>query len=413
METDLTARLKNIWTSPELQQILRVYQQHDAELRLVGGCVRDAVMDLPVGDIDLASGALPEQGMAWLQEAGIHVVPTGIKHGTLTAVINRTPYEITTLRRDVMTDGRHAVVAFGTSWAEDAQRRDFTMNGLSCDPAGQIADHVGGLADIADGRIRFIGDAEQRCREDYLRILRLFRFWARFGKLALDDTTLDAVAQCADGLAGLSAQRVWCEIKKLLATPRADEAVDVMQRNGILTAVLKDQFYKTEQLAVLADTETACADIPVSTTALRRLATLCSYRTQTGWTIDRHGLQTCFALSNAESDYLRDLHKIGQAVLWWTDRLMAALATFDRAVVIDACLMTVALGHENMAALHAVLPDLLAVASPVFPVTANDVMTEKALQPGPELGRALNKMRDYWLETNCVATKDECLNILI
>ena len=175
--------------------------------KFVGGCVRDALLGIAGGDSDLATNARPDDGVRWLTEAGIKTVPTGIAHGTITAIIGGKPYEITTLRKDVATDGRHADVAFGTSWADDAQRRDFTMNGLFCDFDSVIEDHIAGLRDLHSGIVRFIGDAETRCREDYLRILRLFRFWARFGRQPLTAETLQAVRLAADGLTGLSKQR--------------------------------------------------------------------------------------------------------------------------------------------------------------------------------------------------------------
>lgn len=410
---DQTTRLHSLSQDINVQQLRAIYARHGAEIRFVGGCVRDVMMGLPVGDRDLATTARPDQGMAWLQDAGIVVKPTGIKHGTITAIIDAQPFEITTLRRDVKTDGRHAEVVFGTSWDDDAKRRDFTVNGLSCDMDGQLYDTVGGLADLQTGRIRFIGDATKRITEDYLRILRLFRFWARFGQQPIDNATLNAVNEQTDGLQYLSAQRVWTELRKVLAVPRAGEAFRLMQDYGVLPSLFDGQYYKTEQLSAFCMVEDAIALAPENdpTTALRRLAALFAYRTQQGWTIDWSMLRDRLQLSNREADHLRALDRVGQAGVWWTGHLLAALAEFGRTVVIDICLLSVALGHETQADLEATLPDLLSVAIPVFPVTSGDLMA-LGHQPGPQIGQLMAKIRNYWLDTNCQASRDDCLALI-
>lgn len=207
--------------------------------RFVGGCVRNALLGQPVDDIDIATQLTPEQTLAALKAAGLKAVPTGIEHGTVTAVSGGRPYEITTLRRDVATDGRRAVVAFTTDWAEDAARRDFGLNALYADAAGALFDPTGrGLADLAARRIVFVGDAETRIREDYLRILRFFRFHAWYGRGDPDAEGLRACRDNVDGLARLSAERVSKELLKLLAAPDPRPAVRAMDEAGVLSAVL-------------------------------------------------------------------------------------------------------------------------------------------------------------------------------
>ena len=209
--------------------------------RFVGGCVRNSLLGQPVDDIDIATRLRPEETMAALQAAGLKVVPTGLEHGTVTGVSERKPYEITTLRRDVETDGRRAVVAFTEDWAEDAARRDFRLNALYADAAGTVFDPTGGgLADAAEGRIVFVGEAETRIREDYLRILRFFRFQAWYGRGQPDATGLAACAALKAGMAQLSAERVSKELLKLLAARDPRSTVRAMAETGVLGQVLPD-----------------------------------------------------------------------------------------------------------------------------------------------------------------------------
>lgn len=227
--------------------------------RFVGGCVRNALLGQPVDDIDIATQLTPEQTLAALKAAGLKAVPTGIEHGTVTAVSGGRPYEITTLRRDVATDGRRAVVAFTADWAEDAARRDFGLNALYADAAGGLFDPTGrGLADLAARRIVFVGDAETRIREDYLRILRFFRFHAWYGRGDPDAEGLRACRDNVDGLARLSAERVSKELLKLLAAPDPRAAVRAMDEAGVLSAVLPS----TAGLS-LFETLAAISDDPV------------------------------------------------------------------------------------------------------------------------------------------------------
>ncbi|WP_409515215.1 CCA tRNA nucleotidyltransferase, partial [Brevundimonas sp.] len=207
--------------------------------RFVGGCVRNSLLDQPVDDIDIATRLTPDQTMAALKAAGLKAVPTGVEHGTVTGVSERRPYEITTLRRDVETDGRRAVVAFTQDWAQDAARRDFRLNALYADAAGQVFDPTGGgLADAAAGRIVFVGEAQTRIREDYLRILRFFRFYAWYGRGAPDAAGLAACAALKAGMDRLSAERVSKELLKLLAAPDPRSAVQAMAEAGVLDRVL-------------------------------------------------------------------------------------------------------------------------------------------------------------------------------
>jgi poly(A) polymerase len=209
--------------------------------RLVGGCVRDAVLGKLAHDIDIATQLAPEAVIAALQAAGIKVVPTGLAHGTVTAIPAGKPVEVTTLRTDVATDGRYAEVVFTDDWLADAQRRDLTMNALYCDAQGHVFDPVGtGVADAKAGRVRFVGDAETRVTEDYLRIMRFFRFHAFYGKGPLDPVALAACAAHQGGIARLSVERVWMELKRLLAAPDPRVVLSAMAETGVLAAILPE-----------------------------------------------------------------------------------------------------------------------------------------------------------------------------
>ncbi len=221
-----------------IARLLTLLDRDGEEARVVGGAVRNALMELPVGEIDVATTAVPQEVVRRVEAAGFKAKPTGIEHGTVTAIIDGRPFEVTTLRQDVETFGRKAKVAFGRDWKADAQRRDFTINALSVSADGEIYDYVGGLADIAAQRVLFIGDPGQRIAEDYLRILRFFRFHAWYGNGAPDAAGLHACIAARSGLDTLSRERVRMEMLKLLLAPHATPTLAVMAEAGILGTVL-------------------------------------------------------------------------------------------------------------------------------------------------------------------------------
>ncbi len=223
--------------SPALAKVFAAFAKAAVEVRVVGGATRNALLGRAISDIDLATPALPEVVTEIATKDGLAVHPTGIEHGTVTVVADGVAFEVTTLRRDVETDGRRAVVAFTDDWQEDAKRRDFTINAIYVAPDGTIFDPVGGLADLKDLRVRFIGGANDRIREDYLRILRFFRFTAEFAKGAPDAAGLAACTSLKSGLSQLSAERVGTEIMKLIDASRAAEIAEVMASSGILEIV--------------------------------------------------------------------------------------------------------------------------------------------------------------------------------
>jgi tRNA nucleotidyltransferase/poly(A) polymerase len=225
---------------PGLQSLLAVLSAEGEEARIAGGAVRNALLGEPVADVDVATTTLPEETVRRAEAAGFRAVPTGIEHGTVTVLAQGRPVEVTTLRADVETDGRRATVCFGRDWQADAGRRDFTINALYAKADGTVVDLVGGVADIGEKRLRFIGDAEARIREDFLRILRFFRFFAWYGAGRPDAEGLKACARLKDGLARLSAERVWSELRKLLRAPDPSRALLWMRQAGVLSAVLPE-----------------------------------------------------------------------------------------------------------------------------------------------------------------------------
>jgi len=222
----------------DLQKLLAVLCEGGEEARIAGGAVRNTLLGQPVTDVDIAATTLPDETARRAEAAGFKAVPTGAEHGTITVVASSKPYEVTTLRDDIETDGRRAKVRFGRDWKRDAERRDFTINALYATGAGDVIDLVGGLADLERHIVRFIGEPELRIREDFLRILRFFRFFALYGQGRPDAEGLKACARLKDGLDLLSAERVWAELKKLLVAPDPARALLWMRQASVLTRTL-------------------------------------------------------------------------------------------------------------------------------------------------------------------------------
>ena len=255
-------------TAPETRAVIAALTAEGAEVRFVGGCVRDALAGHPVKDIDLATPDRPEKVLALLEAAGLKAVPTGLDHGTVTAISGHRPFEITTLRRDVQTDGRRAVVAFTDDWEADAARRDLTFNALSCSPDGRLFDFFGGYDDLLAGRVRFVGDPRARIREDYLRLLRFFRFQAHYGRLPPDPEILAVARELVPELAGLSGERIRAELLRLLEAPDPLPVLEIMIADRILESILPE----IAGTAVLAGLLTL--DLPEAADPVLRLGAL-------------------------------------------------------------------------------------------------------------------------------------------
>lgn len=349
--------------------------------RFVGGCVRNALIGAPIDDIDIATSLTPDAVVAALKTAGLRSVPTGIEHGTVTAISERQPFEITTLRRDVSTDGRRATVAFTTDWAQDAGRRDFRLNALYADAEGVILDPTGqGYDDAMAGRIVFVGEPEERIREDYLRILRFYRFYAWYGRGAPDAAAVEACAALAEGVEQLSAERVSKELLKLLAAPDPRPAVRLMAEAGVLGRVLGSTF----DLALFE----AMTDL--SGDALLRLSALLP-----GDPAKVAHVARALRLSNTQRDRLVEAVS-GEATTTLTrPQARKVLYRDGRQAFEDRVMRAWAAGGDTEAS-----RELLALAQdwtrPVMPVGGRD-LARLGLTPGPETGQVLKAFEDGWI----------------
>ena len=364
--------------------------------RLVGGCVRDAIAGRAVADIDLATPEPPDAVTRALQGAGLRAVPTGLDHGTVTAVSGGRGFEVTTLRRDQATDGRHAQVAWTADWQEDAARRDFTMNAMSILPDGAVYDYFDGVADLRAGRVRFVGDPAARIGEDYLRILRFFRFHARYGHGEPDAAALDALRGGVPGLARLSPERIWSELKRILLTPDPRGAIRLMDGLGVLSAVLPGPF-DLARLDRLLD-----AGGPAD--PLLRLAALVP-----GAGLD---LAARLRMSVAERDRLVAWAGPPPAPGMDDDALRRLLADAPPNAVPGRAWLAGARKPEGFAADAgpdwASLRERLAVlARPVFPLEGRDALA-LGVPPGPGVGELLRAVRAWWMEGGCRAGAAAC-----
>lgn len=371
-------------------RVLQLLNADGEEARVVGGAVRNALLDLVPGDIDIATTALPEEVMRRAKSAGIKSVPTGVDHGTVTLVIDGHPYEVTTLREDTETFGRKAKVAFGRDWVRDAERRDFTMNGLSVDAAGVVYDYVGGIADAAARRVRFIGDPDQRIAEDYLRILRFFRIHAAFGAGTPDRDGYLACIRGRAGLASLSAERVRMEMLKLLVAGGASAAVLAMAEGGLLQALIGGVAY-TGPMATMIAIE---RELGLPTSSTRRLAALTVAVTE-----DAKRVAARLRLSNAEA---KAMDSMGHR--WW--RFAAADEAHARRLLYrlgaeryhDRVLLSWArAGGDVRSSRWRTLAELSQRwTPPKFPLRAADFIA-RGMVEGPALGHVLTLAEDAWL----------------
>jgi tRNA nucleotidyltransferase/poly(A) polymerase len=373
-----------------LADLLATLDRDGEEARVVGGAVRNALLGLPQGEIDVATTAGPAEVTRRAEAAGFKAVPTGFDHGTVTVVIDGTPFEVTTLREDVETFGRHATVKFGRDWKRDAERRDFTMNALSLSVDGEVHDYVGGLADLRAGHVRFIGEAAARIAEDYLRILRFFRFHAYYGEGAPDAEGLHAALVARARLEKLSRERVRMELLKLLLAPRAVPALAVMAETGLLGPVLGGVPYLAS-FSNLAKVEVAAG---LSPDATRRLGALGVWVAE-----DAERLWQRLRLSNAEHERLAALHG------WW--RVSPAIGDAAARELIyrigpDSFINRVLLAwsrsdanaHDAAWRELATLPQRW--AAPVFPLRAADFIA-RGVEKGPVLGAALARAERAWI----------------
>jgi tRNA nucleotidyltransferase/poly(A) polymerase len=378
--------------APAVRRVFALLSGDGEEARVVGGAVRNALMGLPVIDVDFGTTATPDRVAARAKAAGIKAAPTGVEHGTLTLVVEGRPFEVTTLREDIKTDGRHAVVRFGTDWDADARRRDFTVNALSVDADGKVYDPVGGYEDVIAGRIRFIGDPDRRIAEDRLRILRFFRFHAEYGKGDIDAVGLAAVTRARGGLRDLSAERIGQEMRRLMVAPRAAETVTLMQEAGILPIVLAGIGYlgPFDRLVRFE----AAVGLP-ATVPLRLAALACRIEE------DVLRLTERLRLTNAERDRMLRALAAARSLTPPPNARGARRALYRHGAVAFRDGAALAFAWSDAASDDPVWRELATLpdrwTAPKFPLSGRDIVAG-GRPPGPAVGALLAAVEAWWID---------------
>lgn len=373
------------------QPIYQAYSKNGMDIRLVGGCVRDALLGKIAQDIDLATPALPSQGMSLLKGLGFTCIPTGIDHGTFTVVIDHQPFEITTLRQDLETDGRYATIAFTDNWKMDASRRDLTINALFADFKGKIYDYFEGIEDLKKGHIRFIGNAEMRIQEDYLRLLRLFRFHAWYGKCPLDSPTLQICRSYANHLFLLSKERITKEILRLLEASNPFSTLQQMAESAILPNLFSLSFLPFLHRLLSAEQE-----LSIPPFSLRRFAV---------FSPDLSFLR----LSNADTSYFTRQSIFQQENLLKAPQRNYLLSLYPKKEIQDALLLYYARNADfSFSALQEIINEINTAPFPSFPLTGNHLQ-HLGLAPGPQFKIILDHCRRWWAENNCQPSYPDCI----
>ncbi|GGB05095.1 cytidine(C)-cytidine(C)-adenosine (A)]-adding enzyme [Brucella endophytica] len=385
-----------------LQALLAALCEGGEEARIVGGAVRNTLIGEKVGDIDIATTTLPDETARRATALGFKAVPTGIDHGTVTVVAAGKPYEVTTLRADVETDGRRAKVAFGRDWKADAERRDFTINALYARADGTVIDPAGGLKDIEARTLRFIGDAETRIREDYLRILRFFRFFAWYGSGRPETQGLKACNRLKDGLTGLSKERVWEEIKKLLLAPDPSRALLWMRQTGVLTLILPEsEKWGIDAIHGLVRAE---QDLGWPADPLLRLMSIVPPNAER-----MEALGARLKMSNAERARLEAWARAGTVGPEFSEQALKKIvyrgnkqAVRDRIQLVYAAARQEAIGSDKAMIRAGGFARLLEAVdgyeAPVFPVTGGDLLA-LGVKKGPRLGEMLRSLETIWIDS--------------
>jgi len=374
--------------SPELRLLAEKFGKRGFGMRLVGGCVRDLLAGKTPKDVDLCTDANPDEAVAIYRELGVRHIATGLEHGTITLVLNDVSYEITSLREDVATDGRRAVVRYTRDWTVDSNRRDFTINSMSMTLDGHLFDHFGGARDLREGRVRFVGDADTRIKEDYLRILRWFRFTARFGK-EYDADALAAVRKHSAGLRGISVERIWSEVKQIITGPNGVPTVYDMWN-----AVTLGHHWGLVGFPRGAPWHGYPGDPPIPVTTNPVTLMVCMWGGEVpgvlkNWKASREEIDLAQYLVRSDRDWkgknpFREMAVHGVSREW--ARELAAL--------------------QNLSAMEMAMLDAWTV--PEFPVTGYDLI-RLGMRPGPLYGVTLDSLRNLWADSGYTATKEQLL----
>ena len=372
-----TTAFKELMT-PELKKLGTVFNKAGHEIRLVGGVVRDLALKKFPKDVDLATDANPNDVVELLDKNNIKNKPTGIEHGTITAIINKTPYEITTLRADKETDGRRAKVQFVKEWKQDAERRDLTYNAMSLDFKGKLYDYFGGMDDLQDKVSAFVGDPDERIKEDFLRILRYFRFQSKLEDPKWDQNTIKAIANNADDLKRISVERIWSELKKMLVSRNVEESLRYMGQTGVAKAI----------------------DLPVENASMiKRLAKTDDPIVPLAVLVDDITLAETWKMSKEETQLLRFLVQNKKTSLTKESAIDFIHDGYSKKMVLDL------INLQGKKALDDVVRNYEA---PQFPVQGRDLIA-KGMKPGVDVGRQLAQLRDKWKASGYKLSKDKLL----
>lgn len=383
---------------PESKQVLGAISEANGTAKFVGGCVRDALLGIPSDDIDICTDLMPSDTIAALEKKSIRVIPTGLSHGTVTAVIDTRHFEITTLRVDIQSHGRHADVSFTKDWYQDASRRDFTINAIYLDPFGELYDPLEGISDLSDGRVQFIGKPEDRIAEDKLRILRFFRFFARFGGDIPDKNALDACRKNAQSLESLSGERIQKELVLLLAVINPLPAVKLMGDNGILQ-VISGGPPNTKLL-------TSLLSLPFKSDYVQRLACIL------GANPDRvAALSRKLKFSRKLENRLLIMCDIDYGIKASGRQRHVDLYRLGKQGFIDQALLLCAMELGDCD-LGASLDLAESWQIPFFPVSGSD-LSKCGVMPGPEMGKVLKLMEQRWISSGFTSTKTELISEIL
>ncbi len=401
--TNLSVANAEWFQQPETQAVFACLNREGFEARVVGGAVRNALLGEPVGEVDFATTARPEVTLRLASQAGIRTAPTGLSHGTVTLSVRGVPFEVTTLRQDIETDGRHATVAFGEDWVEDARRRDFTMNALYANSKGEVCDPLDGVGDLLTRRVRFVGDARTRIREDYLRILRFFRFSAQYAEGAFDRAGVHAAIGERLGLQRLSRERIRSELLRILVARRTADAIEIMDESGLLLLILggvarRERFNRVCRIE---------ASLGLTPDPIFRLAALGLFVQE-----DAARLSARLRLSSQETNDLLNLasepkiseprmHELKSALYRLGPRLYLAHVLFAWAAA-DA--------PANDAAWTSAVDLLRSWPRPTFPIGGGDLIA-RGWASGPTLGERLKRLEEMWIASEFILSREDLLNV--
>ncbi len=403
MMRDNYLNIDKITQDKKIFRLFRTVEKHGGILRFVGGSVRDALAGIGGFDLDLATDLSPEELAEACAENGFKTVPIGIKFGTLGVIVNDTVLEVTSLRRDIKTDGRHAEVEFTSDWEIDASRRDLTINAVYADEKGNVFDYYNGISDLEKGIVRFIGSPSQRIKEDYLRILRFFRFHSIFAKTPADEKALAACVENKAGLKNISLERIRDELFKIILTPNAGKTLKIMSDNDILSSVLPSMknFEKLDLMMTSTENSQAGRD------ALRRLFVLFEPDEDLA-----ENLAVRLKLTKRQRQNFVDWARCSVELEDYEnkDRLTALVYNHDKDFAVDKLIIMLALENKSMADFEQKIDFIQNIIMPIFPIRGKDILG--FCSDNRQIGQILDELEKRWIDSNFCLTRDELLALI-